>query len=120
MSSPLLFAAAVAASMVSAALYGAASLPADAAATAATPKSIVQLGDSIASGEGTLYQAANSQKPNGQLFFCKTSSDPSSACYSYVYGYYNGYWKNWPASSPGTWTPSGSPAYPECHQSPDA
>jgi hypothetical protein len=119
-SSGLLLAVAVAASMVSAALCGVASSPTDAAATAATPKSIVQLGDSIASGEGTLYQAPNSQKPNGQLFFCKTSSDPSSACYSYLYGYYNGYWKNWPSTSPGTWTPAGSSAYPECHQSPDA
>jgi hypothetical protein len=103
-----------------AALGGIASSPARAAVTAKTPMSIVQLGDSIASGEGTLYQAPNAQNPNGQLYFCKTSSDPSSNCYSYVYGYYNGYWRNWPATSPGTWTPSGSPAYPECHQSPDA
>jgi hypothetical protein len=58
--------------------------------------------------------------PNGQLYFCKSWSDPSSDCYSYLYGYYNGYWKNWPSTSPGTWTPSGSPAYPECHQSPEA
>ena len=60
------------------------------------------------------------QRPNGQLYFCKSSSDPSSDCYSYLYGYYNGYWKNWPSTSPATWTPSGSPVYPECHQSPDA
>ena len=88
--------------------------------TAGAPLSIVQLGDSIASGEGTLYQAPNPQSPNGQLYFCKSWSDPSSDCYSYLYGYYNGYWKNWPSTSPGTWTPSGSPTYPECHQSPDA
>ncbi|HXN59570.1 MAG TPA: hypothetical protein VN886_03870 [Acidimicrobiales bacterium] len=107
-------------SIVVAGLGVAESSSADAAVTAGTPLSIVQLGDSIASGEGTLYQAPNPQSPNGQLYFCKSSSDPSSDCYSYLYGYYNGYWKNWPSTSPATWTPSGSPVYPECHQSPDA
>jgi hypothetical protein len=106
--------------MVAVVLCSGTSSPVFAAAPAHVPLSIVQLGDSIAAGEGTLYQAPNSQAPNGQLFFCKTSSDPSSTCYSYLYGYYNGYWKNWPSTSPGTWTPSGSPADPECHQSPDA
>jgi hypothetical protein len=90
-----------------------------AVAAVATP-SIVQLGDSIASGEGTLYQAPSAQAPNGQLYFCRSSSVPSSNCYSYLYGYYNGDWRNWPSTSPGTWTPSGSPPYPDCHQSPDA
>jgi hypothetical protein len=120
MPSRLLIAVALASSTLGAALWGVASSPARAAGAASAPMSIVQLGDSIASGEGTLYQAPHAQSPNGQLYFCKTSSDPSSNCYSYVYGYYNGYWKNWPASSPGTWTPSGSPANAECHQSPDA
>ena len=107
-------------SMVVAALCGAVSTPAGGAPPASTPLSVVQLGDSIASGEGTLYQAPNAASPNGQLYFCLSSSDPSSNCYSYLYGYYDGYWMNWPSTSPGTWTPAGSPTYPECHQSPDA
>jgi hypothetical protein len=116
--SRLLLAVALTSSIAVAALSGGTSSPG--AAAAPSPPSIVQLGDSIASGEGTLYQAPDPKKSNGQLYFCKTASDPSSNCYSYVYGYYNGYWKNWPSTSPATWTPSGSPAYPECHQSPDA
>jgi hypothetical protein len=116
----LLLAAALISSVAAMTLNGGTSSPASAAASPRAPVSIVQLGDSIASGEGTLYQAPNEQKPNGQLFFCKSSSNPSSSCYSYLYGYYNGYWMNWPSTSPGTWTPSGSPGYPECHQSPDA
>ena len=115
-----LFAVTILASVVTAGLCGAVSSSADAAVTAGAPLSIVQLGDSIASGEGTLYQAPDPPKPNGQLYFCKSSSDPSTNCHSYLYGYYNGYWNNWPSTSPGTWTPSGSPTYPECHQSPDA
>jgi hypothetical protein len=115
-----LLAVTIVTSIVTAGLCGAESSWADAAVTAGAPLSIVQLGDSIASGEGTLYQAPNPQRPNGQLYFCKSSSDPSNDCYSYLYGYYNGYWKNWPSTSPATWTPSGSPVYPECHQSPDA
>jgi hypothetical protein len=118
--SQLLLAAILTSSTVAVVLNGGASSPVAAAVPAGTPLSIVQLGDSIASGEGTLYQAPNPQMPNGQLYFCKSSSNPSSDCYSYLYGYYNGYWRNWPSTSPGTWTPSGSPAYPECHQSPDA
>lgn len=118
--SQLLLAASLTFSTVAVALYGGTSSPVVAAAPAGTPPSIVQLGDSIASGEGTLYQAPNPHMPNGQLYFCKSSSDPSSNCYSYLYGYYNGYWKNWPSTSPGTWTPTGSPTYPECHQSPNA
>jgi hypothetical protein len=106
--------------IVAVVLSGGTSAPVSAAASPRGQLSIVQLGDSIASGEGTLYQAPNAQKPNGQLYFCKSSSNPSSSCYSYLYGYYNGYWMNWPSTAPGTWTPSGSPAYPECHQSPDA
>lgn len=102
------------------ALTGTASGPVAATKPAATRLSIVQLDDSIASGEGTRYQAPDPQSPNGQLYFCTSSSKPSSDCHSYLYGYDNGYWKNWPSTSPGTWTPSGSPAYPECHQSPDA
>jgi hypothetical protein len=101
-------------------LWGATPSPAGAAGVAGAPTSIVQLGDSIASGEGTLYQAPIPATPHGQLFFCKSWSIPSRDCYSYLYGYYNGYWKNWPSTSPGTWTPSGTPTYPECHQSPDA
>lgn len=116
----LLLVAILTSSTVAVVLNGAASGPVAAAGTAASPLSIVQLGDSIASGEGTLYQAPNPQTPNGQLYFCTSSSSPSSDCYSYLSGYYNGYWKNWPSTSPGTWTPSGAPAYPECHQSPDA
>ncbi len=115
--SQLLSAAILTFSAVAVALSGGMSSP---VASAAAPLSIVRLGDSIASGEGTLYQAPNPQTPNGQLYFCKSSSDPSSNCYSYFYRYYNGYWKNWPSTSPGMWTPSGSTAYPECHQSPDA
>jgi len=106
--------------MVAVVLSGEVSSPVAASVPAGTPLSVVQLGDSIASGEGTLYQATNPQMPNGQLYFCKSSSNPSSDCYSYLFGYYNGSWKNWPSTSPGTWTPSGSPAYPECHQSPHA
>ncbi len=106
--------------MVVAALCGAVSTPAGGAAPTSTPLSIVQLGDSIASGEGTLYQAPNAASPNGQLYFCLSSSDPSSNCYSYLHGYYNGYWMDWPSTSPARWTPAGSPTYPECHQSPDA
>jgi hypothetical protein len=115
-----LLAAILTTSTVAVVLNVGASSPVSAAVPAGTPLSLVQLGDSIASGEGTLYQATNPEKPNGQLYFCKSSSNPSSDCYSYLLGYYNGYWKNWPSTSPGTWTPSGSPAYPECHQSPDA
>ena len=118
--SKLLLVATLTSSTVAVALTSGTSSPVAAAVAAGTPLSIVQVGDSIASGEGTLYQAPNSRMPNGQLYFCKSSSSPSSDCYSYLYGYYNGYWKNWPSTSPGTWTPAGSPAYPECHQSPDA
>jgi hypothetical protein len=119
MASRLLIAA-LATSTAVTAPWSVASSAAGASVKANAPVSIVQLGDSIASGEGTLYQAPNAKSPDGQLYFCSSSSNPSSDCYSYVYGYYNGYWMNWPASSPGAWTPSGSPAYPECHQSPDA
>lgn len=118
LSSRLLLAVTLTTSM--AALSGAAAAPAGAAVAAGTSISVLQLGDSIASGEGTLYEAPNTQAPNGQLYFCRSASDPSSACHSYLYGYYNGYWRNWPSTEPGTWTPSGSPTYPECHQSPDA
>jgi hypothetical protein len=107
-------------STVAVVLAGGMSSPVAAAASAGNSLSIVQLGDSIASGEGTLYQAPNPQTPNGHLYYCKSSTNPSTNCYSYLLGYYNGDWKNWPSTSPGTWTPSGSPAYPECHQSPDA
>jgi hypothetical protein len=116
----LLLAAILTSSTAAVVLSSGASLPVEAAAPAGTALSIVQLGDSIASGEGTLYQAPNPRTPNGQLYFCKSSSNPSTDCYSYLFGYYNGYWKNWPSTSPGTWTPSGSHPYPECHQSPDA
>jgi lysophospholipase L1-like esterase len=115
-----LFAAILTTSTVAVVLNGGASSPVAAAMPAGTPLSIVQLGDSIASGEGTLYEATNPEVPNGQLYFCKSLSNPSSDCNPYPFDYYNGYWKNWPSTSPGTWTPSGSPAYPECHQSPDA
>jgi hypothetical protein len=116
----LLLAAILTSSTVAVVLNGGTSSPVEAAVPAGTALSVVQLGDSIASGEGTLYQAPNPRMPNGQLYFCKSSSNPSGDCYSYLYGYYNGYWKNWPSTSPGTWTPSGSRSYPECHQSPDA
>jgi hypothetical protein len=115
----LLLTATLTASIVAGAVHGTSS-PAGAAGPGSPPLSIVQLGDSIASGEGTLYQAPQAEKPSGQLYFCKSASDPSSDCHSYLYGYYNGYWMSWPSTSPGTWTPSGSPGYPECHQSPDA
>ena len=108
----LLAVATLSTSMVVAALCGAVSTPAGGAAPTSTPLSIVQLGDSIASGEGTLYQAPNAASPNGQLYFCLSSSDPSSNCYSYLHGYYNGYWMDWPSTSPARWTPAGSPTYP--------
>jgi hypothetical protein len=118
--SALLLAAVLTTSTATIALTAPVSASVAADTSASTPPSIVQLGDSIASGEGTLYQAPDPDTPNGQLYYCKSSTDPSSDCYSYFYGYYNGYWKNWPSTSPGTWTPSTSVAYPECHQSPDA